>query len=54
MPDDFSGGNIDKIQRFVFKEREEARGEALVGVPATIADGIFLIALNNLPEAVKA
>ncbi len=53
VPGDFSGGNIDKIQRFVFKQSEEARGEALVGVPATIADGIFLIALNNLPEAVE-
>lgn len=52
-PDKFSGGAIDKVQRFVFKENEEARGEALVGVPATIADGIFLIALNNLPEAVE-
>ncbi len=53
VPKDFSGGAIDKVQRFVFKENEQARGEALVGVPATIADGIFLIALNNLPEAVK-
>ncbi len=52
VPDDFSGGGIDKIQRFVFKQNEQARGEALVGVPATIANGIFLIALNNLPEAV--
>ena len=52
VPDDFSGGGIDKIQRFVFKQSEQARGEALVGVPATIADGIFLIALNNLSEAV--
>ena len=53
VPDDFAGGSIDKVQRFVFKESEEARGEALVGVPATIADGIFLIALNNLPQAVE-
>jgi hypothetical protein len=53
VPEKFSGGAIDKVQRFVFKENEEARGEALVGVPATIADGIFLIALNNLPEAVE-
>ncbi len=53
VPDDFVGGTIDKVQRFVFKESEEARGEALVGVPATIADGIFLIALNNLPQAVE-
>lgn len=53
VPDDFVGGTIDKVQRFVFKESEEARGEALVGVPATIADGIFLIALNNLPQAME-
>ncbi len=53
VPGDFSGGSIERIQRFVFKQSEQARGEALVGVPATIADGIFLIALNNLPEAME-
>ncbi|MEM7300998.1 MAG: hypothetical protein AAF468_07935 [Pseudomonadota bacterium] len=52
VPDDFSGGAIENVQRFVFKESEQARGEALIAVPAKIADGYFLIALNNLEQAV--
>ena len=51
VPDDFSGGSIGQVSRFVLKESEQGRGEGLVGVPARIADGIFLIALNNLEEA---
>ncbi|MEM8750585.1 MAG: hypothetical protein AAGF28_09795 [Pseudomonadota bacterium] len=51
VPDDFPGGSIDAINRYVLKESEQSRGEALVGVPARIADGIFIIALNNLDEA---
>ena len=51
VPEDFSGGAINQISRFVLKESEQGRGEGLVGVPARIADGIFLIALNNLEEA---
>lgn len=51
VPDDFSGGSIGNINRFVLKESEQGRGDALVGVPARIADGIFLIALNNLEQA---
>ncbi len=53
VPDDFSGGAIGQVSRFVLKESEQGRGEGLVGVPARIADGIFLIALNNLEEARK-
>ncbi|EFL88689.1 hypothetical protein [Ahrensia sp. R2A130] len=52
VPDDFSGGAIEEINRFVLKDSEQGRGEGLVGVPAKIADGIFLIALNNLEAAV--
>ena len=51
VPDDFSGGAIGQVNRFVLKESEQGRGEGLVAVPARIADGIFLIALNNLDEA---
>ncbi len=50
-PPEFSGGNIDEIFRFVMKSTEESRGESLVGVPAKIDTGFFLIALNNLPQA---
>lgn len=51
VPEDFSGGAIGQINRFVLKESEQGRGEGLIGVPARIADGIFLIALNNLDQA---
>ncbi|MGI9357060.1 MAG: hypothetical protein ACR2PF_18120 [Rhizobiaceae bacterium] len=53
VPDDFSGGSIQEINRFVLKESEQDRGQALIGVPARISDGIFLIALNNLESAQK-
>ncbi|MGI9363621.1 MAG: hypothetical protein ACR2O8_00415 [Rhizobiaceae bacterium] len=51
VPDDFPGGGVGQISRFVLKENEQGRGEGLIGVPARIADGIFLIALNNLDQA---
>ncbi len=51
VPDDFSGGAIADINRFVMKESEQSRGENLVGVPAKLGDGLFLIALNNLDQA---
>ena len=50
-PPEFSGGNIDNVSRFVMKATEQARGESLVGVPARIDTGFFLIALNNLDQA---
>ncbi len=52
-PSEFSGGNVDNISRFVMKSNEQARGESLVGVPARIDTGYFLIALNNLDQALK-
>ena len=54
VPDDFSGGAIGQINRFVLKDSEQGRGDGLVAVPARIDDGIFLIALNNLEQAVTA
>ncbi len=51
VPDEFSGGAIADINRFVMKESEQSRGENLVGVPAKLGDGLFLIALNNLDQA---
>lgn len=51
VPEDFSGGSIQAINRFVLKQTEQDRGQALIGVPARISDGIFLIALNNLEAA---
>ena len=52
-PSDFSGGQIDNVARFVLKATEQARGDGLVAVPAKISNGYFLIALNNLPQAVE-
>lgn len=49
----FEGGEIDNVARFVMKSSEQARGEGLVAVPAKIDTGYFLIALNNLPQAVE-
>lgn len=49
----FDGGEIDNVARFVMKATEQARGEGLVAVPAKIDNGYFLIALNNLPQAVE-
>lgn len=49
----FEGVEIDNVARFVMKASEQARGEGLVAVPAKIDTGYFLIALNNLPQAVE-
>ena len=51
LPNDFSGGNISDVSRFVMKTSEQGRGEGLIAVPAKISDGNFLIALNNLEQA---
>ena len=54
IEEDFSGGEIDNIKRFVMKSDEQARGEALIAVPVKINNSLFLIALNNLPQAVQS
>lgn len=46
-PDDFEGGGIESVLRFAMKRSEEDTGNPLLGVPAKIADGFFLIALND-------
>lgn len=46
-PEGFGGGGIDNILRFMLKDTEEAPGSPLIGIPAKIADGYFLIALND-------
>lgn len=51
VPDDFSGGAIESINRFVLKQSEQGRGDRLDAVPVKISDGIFLIALDNLAAA---
>ena len=51
LPEDFAGGGISAVNRFVMKGSEEERGDTLIAVPAKISDSIFLVALNNLDEA---
>ncbi len=48
-PDDFAGGGIDNVLRVALKSSEAAPGSPLIGIPAKIADGYFLIALSNTP-----
>ncbi len=51
-PADFSGKSVESIARFVMKATEEAPGEPLVAVPVKVSEGNFLIALDNLKQAV--
>ena len=53
-PEGFEGGGIDNVQRIALKESEQAAGNPLIGIPAKIADGFFLIALNDSPAEVEA
>jgi hypothetical protein len=43
----FEGGGVDNILRIAFKGSEAAPGAPLIGIPAKIADGYFLVALSN-------
>lgn len=53
-PEDFEGGGISSVSRISFKETEQAAGNPLIGIPAKIADGFFLIALGDAPAEVEA
>ncbi|MBO0902393.1 hypothetical protein [Jiella sonneratiae] len=53
VPQDFSGGSVANVQRLALKETEQARGEPLIGVAGKISDNYFIIALNNLDQAVQ-
>jgi hypothetical protein len=46
-PENFAGGGIDNVLRMTMKETEQATGNPLIGIPAKIADGFFLIALSD-------
>ncbi|MHA6642530.1 hypothetical protein [Mesorhizobium sp. A623] len=46
-PDSFEGGGIDNILRVAMKTSEQDAGSPLIGIPAKIADGFFLVALND-------
>jgi hypothetical protein len=53
-PDGFEGGGIDNVLRVSFKDSEQAAGNPLIGIPAKIADGFFLIALNDAKPEMDA
>jgi hypothetical protein len=46
-PEDFPGGGIDNVLRISMKQSEQDTGNPLLGIPAKIADGFFLFALND-------
>ncbi len=53
-PANFSGGGVANVQRLALKATEQARGEPLIGVAGKISDGFFIIALNNLEQAMQS
>jgi hypothetical protein len=46
-PENFAGGGVDNILRIAMKGSEQEAGNPLIGIPAKIADGFFLVALND-------
>lgn len=52
-PEGFGGGVISSVSRMAFKETEQAAGNPLLGIPAKIADGFFLIALSDAPNEIE-
>lgn len=52
-PDNFDGGGIENILRFALKDTEAAAGNPVLGIPAKIADGFFLVALNDTKAEIE-
>lgn len=53
-PEKFGGGGIQNIVRVALKDTEESTGNPLMGIPARIADGFFLMALSDSPAEIQA
>lgn len=53
-PEGFDGGTIANVSRVAFKENEQTPGNPLIGIPAKITDGFFLIALSDSPPEIRA
>lgn len=53
-PEGFEGGGIENILRVALKSSEQDAGNPLLGIPAKIADGFFLVALNDTKAEVDA
>jgi hypothetical protein len=52
-PEGFEGGGIDNVLRVALKNSEQDAGNPLLGIPAKIADGFFLIALNDSKNEIE-
>lgn len=46
-PEGFEGGAIESVLRMAMKSSEQETGNPLLGIPAKIADGFFLVALSD-------
>lgn len=53
-PDDFDGGGIENVLRITFKNSEQSAGNPLLGIPAKISDGFFLLALTDSKADIEA
>ncbi|MFI0842528.1 hypothetical protein [Mesorhizobium sp. IMUNJ 23232] len=53
-PQGFEGGGIENVLRLSLKGSEQEAGSPLLGIPAKIADGFFLIALNDSKPEIEA
>ena len=53
-PEGFDGGGIENILRVAMKGSEQEAGNPLIGIPAKIADGFFLVALNDTKAEIDA
>ncbi|WP_349956137.1 hypothetical protein [Rhizobium sp. ZPR3] len=53
VPPNFEGGAIDNVQRVALKATEQDRGDALIAVPAKVTDDVYMVALNDFPDARK-
>ncbi len=53
-PEGFEGGGIENILRVSLKDLEQSAGNPLIGIPAKIADGFFLVALNDSKAEIDA
>ncbi len=53
-PEGFEGGGIENILRVSLKDTEQSAGNPLLGIPAKIADGFFLVALTDTKAEMDA
>ena len=53
-PDGFDDGGIENVLRIAFKDSEQSTGNPLLGIPAKISDGFFLLALTDSKADIEA